>query len=67
MQLHPIMYVADQYAERSFYELFGSGACTRVTNFPASWLFSTVKRLLVFSAHRPSNRPTRTVSAGSLS
>jgi hypothetical protein len=23
MQLHPIMYVADQYAEREFYELFG--------------------------------------------
>ncbi len=23
MQLHPIMYVTDQYAERSFYELFG--------------------------------------------
>jgi hypothetical protein len=23
VQLHPIMYVADQYAERSFYELFG--------------------------------------------
>lgn len=23
MQLHPIMYVPDQYAEREFYELFG--------------------------------------------
>jgi catechol 2,3-dioxygenase-like lactoylglutathione lyase family enzyme len=23
MELHPIMYVADQYAERAFYELFG--------------------------------------------
>jgi hypothetical protein len=23
MQLHPIMYVGDQYAERGFYELFG--------------------------------------------
>jgi hypothetical protein len=23
MQLHPIMYVSDQYAERDFYELFG--------------------------------------------
>jgi hypothetical protein len=23
MELHPIMYVADQYAERDFYELFG--------------------------------------------
>jgi Glyoxalase/Bleomycin resistance protein/Dioxygenase superfamily len=23
MQLHPIIYVADQYAERDFYELFG--------------------------------------------
>lgn len=23
MQLHPIMYVVDQYAERDFYELFG--------------------------------------------
>jgi hypothetical protein len=34
MQLHPIMYVADQYAERSFYELFGFGRAYEGEEFP---------------------------------
>lgn len=34
MQLHPIMYVADQYAERSFYELFGFERVYEGDEFP---------------------------------
>lgn len=34
MQLHPIMYVADQYAERSFYELFGFERIYEGDEFP---------------------------------
>jgi hypothetical protein len=34
MQLHPIMYVADQYAERSFYELFGFERAYEGEEFP---------------------------------
>ena len=34
MQLHPIMYVADQYAERSFYELFGFERTYEGEEFP---------------------------------
>lgn len=34
MELHPIMYVADQYAERSFYELFGFGRVYEGDEFP---------------------------------
>ena len=34
MQLHPIMYVADQYAERSFYELFGFERVYEGEEFP---------------------------------
>ena len=34
MQLHPIMYVADQYAERSFYELFGFERLYEGDEFP---------------------------------
>jgi len=34
MQLHPIMYVADQYAERSFYELFGFQRVYEGDEFP---------------------------------
>ena len=34
MQLHPIMYVADQYAERSFYELFGFDRVYEGEEFP---------------------------------
>jgi hypothetical protein len=34
MQLHPIMYVADQYAERSFYELFGFERTYEGKEFP---------------------------------
>jgi hypothetical protein len=34
VQLHPIMYVADQYAERSFYELFGFQRVYEGDEFP---------------------------------
>jgi hypothetical protein len=34
LQLHPIMYVADQYAERSFYELFGFERAYEGEEFP---------------------------------
>ena len=34
MQLHPIMYVADQYAGRSFYELFGFERVYEGEEFP---------------------------------
>ena len=34
VQLHPIMYVADQYAERSFYELFGFHRVYEGDEFP---------------------------------
>ena len=34
MQLHPIMYVADQYAERSFYELLGFQRVYEGDEFP---------------------------------
>ena len=34
MQLHPIMYVADQYAERAFYELFGFERTYEGEEFP---------------------------------
>jgi hypothetical protein len=34
MQLHPIMYVADQYAERAFYELFGFERLYEGPEFP---------------------------------
>jgi hypothetical protein len=34
VQLHPIMYVADQYAERSFYELFGFRRVYEGDEFP---------------------------------
>jgi hypothetical protein len=34
MQLHPIMYVADQYAERDFYELFGFERLYEGDEFP---------------------------------
>jgi hypothetical protein len=34
MQLHPIMYVADQYAERAFYELFGFERIYEGDEFP---------------------------------
>jgi hypothetical protein len=34
MQLHPILYVADQYAERSFYELFGFACVYEGEEFP---------------------------------
>ena len=34
MQLHPIMYVADQHAERSFYELFGFERTYEGEEFP---------------------------------
>jgi hypothetical protein len=34
MELHPIMYVADQYAERSFYELFGFERVYEGDEFP---------------------------------
>ena len=34
MQLHPIMYVSDQYAERSFYELFGFERVYEGEEFP---------------------------------
>lgn len=34
MQLHSIMYVADQYAERSFYELFGFERLCEGDEFP---------------------------------
>ena len=34
MQLHPIMYVADQYAERGFYELFGFERVYEGDEFP---------------------------------
>jgi hypothetical protein len=34
MQLHPIMYVTDQYAERSFYELFGFERAYEGEEFP---------------------------------
>jgi hypothetical protein len=34
MQLHPIMYVADQYAERDFYELFGFDRIYEGDEFP---------------------------------
>jgi hypothetical protein len=34
MQLHPIMYVADQYAERDFYELFGFERIYEGDEFP---------------------------------
>jgi hypothetical protein len=34
MQLHPIMYVADQYAERSFDELFGFERVYEGDEFP---------------------------------
>ena len=34
MQLHPIMYVGDQYAERTFYELFGFQRVYEGCEFP---------------------------------
>lgn len=34
MQLHPIMYVVDQYAEREFYELFGFERSYEGDEFP---------------------------------
>ena len=34
MELHPIMYVADQYAERAFYELFGFERVYEGDEFP---------------------------------
>ncbi len=34
MELHPIMYVADQYAEREFYELFGFERTYEGPEFP---------------------------------
>jgi hypothetical protein len=34
MQLHPVMYVADQYAERDFYELFGFERIYEGDEFP---------------------------------
>jgi hypothetical protein len=34
MQLHPIMYVPDQYAEREFYELFGFERVYEGDEFP---------------------------------
>ncbi len=34
MHLHPIMYVPDQYAERSFYELFGFTRVYEGDEFP---------------------------------
>ena len=34
MQLHPIMYVADQYAEREFYERFGFERLYEGDEFP---------------------------------
>jgi hypothetical protein len=34
VQLHPIMYVSDQYAERSFYELFGFQRVYEGDEFP---------------------------------
>jgi hypothetical protein len=34
MELHPIMYVADQYAEREFYELFGFERVYEGDEFP---------------------------------
>lgn len=34
VQLHPIMYVADQYAERQFYELFGFERVYEGDEFP---------------------------------
>jgi hypothetical protein len=34
VQLHPIMYVPDQYAERSFYELFGFERLYEGDEFP---------------------------------
>jgi hypothetical protein len=36
MQLHPIMYVGDQYAEREFYELFGFERHYEGEEFPAA-------------------------------
>jgi len=34
MELHPIMYVSDQYAERDFYELFGFKRVYEGDEFP---------------------------------
>jgi len=34
VQLHPIMYVADQYAERAFYEMFGFQRVHEGKKFP---------------------------------
>ena len=67
MQLHPIMYVADQYAERSFYELFGLSGCMRARSSPAFWLSGTARRSSGFSGRRLGTRPTRRACGGSSS
>src|SRR5215468_294005 len=59
VQLHPIMYVADQYAERSFYELFGFQRVYEGDEFPGFLAIRTGKRSLDFSARRPNYRATR--------
>jgi len=67
MQLHPIMYVVDQYAEPSFYQRFGFQRVYEGDEFPASSLLGMGKRSSACSAHRPNNRPTSMASAGSSS
>ena len=44
MQLHPIMYVADQYAEREFYELFGFERHYEGEEFLGFWRSGRVKQ-----------------------
>ena len=43
MQLHPIMYVADQCAERSFRELSGFEQVYEGEEFSGFWLSGTAK------------------------
>jgi len=61
------MYVADQYAERSFYELFGFQRVYEGDEFPGFLAIQNGKRSLDFSARRPNYRATRMACVGSSS